>query len=135
MSNSARWVWWSLFLSLYSMLLCTFSDAWRQSDSVLWNHSCPSACPSVRHKVLSRLDHYVFLIFYVMVPDHDIWYLVTAWHHPPWTMREGESDEESRIFCGHVNFPEMNGRISVYGGKSNNHKEGGIVIPNNTLQK
>ena len=44
-------------------------------------------------------------------------------------------------FCGHVNFPEMNGRISVYGGggggggESNNHKEGGIVIPNNTLQK
>ena len=40
-------------------------------------------------------------------------------------------------FCGHVNFPEMNGKISVYGGggESNNHKEGGIVIPNNTLQK
>ena len=41
----------------------------------------------------------------------------------------GESDETSRIFCGHVNFPEMNLGISVYGGyggtKSNNHKEGG----------
>ena len=32
----------------------------------------------------------------------------------------GESNETSRIFCGHVNFPEMNG-----GTKSNNHKEGG----------
>ena len=28
----------------------------------------------------------------------------------------GESDETSRIFCGHANFPEMNGGISVYGG-------------------
>ena len=38
----------------------------------------------------------------------------------------GESDENSRIFCGHVNFPEMNEGISVYGGtESNNHKEGG----------
>ena len=38
---------------------------------------------------------------------------------------EGESEESSRIFCGHVNFPEMNEGISVYGGtKSNNHKEG-----------
>ena len=34
-----------------------------------------------------------------------------------------ESDETSRIFCGHVNFPEMNGGMSVNGGtKSNNHK-------------
>ena len=48
----------------------------------------------------------------------------------------GESDETSRIFCGHVNFPEMNGGISVCGGtKLNNHKEGGLVITNNTLQK
>ena len=38
---------------------------------------------------------------------------------------EGGSDETSRIFCVHVNFPEINGVISVYGGtKSNNHKEG-----------
>ena len=37
----------------------------------------------------------------------------------------GGSDETSRIFCVHVNFPEINGVISVYGGtKSNNHKEG-----------
>ena len=37
----------------------------------------------------------------------------------------GESDETSRIFCGHVNFSEMNGGISVFGGtKSNNCKEG-----------
>ena len=39
---------------------------------------------------------------------------------------EAESDETSRIVCGHVNFPEMNGGISVYEGtKSNNHKKGG----------
>ena len=31
---------------------------------------------------------------------------------------EVESDETFRIFCGHVNFPEMNGGISVYGGQS-----------------
>ena len=39
-----------------------------------------------------------------------------AWHHPPpapprppppWTM--GECDETSRIFCGHVNFTDVNG--------------------------
>ena len=43
--------------------------------------------------------------------------------------------ETSRIFCGHVNIPEMNGGISVYGWiKLNNHKEG-LVITNNTLQK
>ena len=40
-------------------------------------------------------------------------------------MREGESGETSRIFCGHDSFLEMNGGIIVYGGtKSNNHKEG-----------
>lgn len=27
------------------------------------------------------------------------------------------SDETSRVFCGQVNFPEMNGGISVYGGE------------------
>ena len=38
----------------------------------------------------------------------------------------GESDETSRIFCGHVNFPDMNGGISVYERtKSNNRKVGG----------
>ena len=50
----------------------------------------------------------------------------------------GGSDETSRIFFGHVNFPEMNGGISVYGygrTKSNNHKGGGVVITNNTLKK
>ena len=48
----------------------------------------------------------------------------------------GESYENSRKFCGHVNFPEMNGGISVYAGtKSKNDKEGGLVIANNTLQK
>ena len=38
------------------------------------------------------------------------------------------SVETSRIFFGHVNFPEMNGGISAYGygrTKSNNHKEEG----------
>ena len=40
-----------------------------------------------------------------------------------------ESDKTSRIFCGHVNFLEMNWGISAYGGggggtKSNNNKEG-----------
>ena len=30
----------------------------------------------------------------------------------------GESDETSRIFCGHVSFPEMNGEKGVYGGQS-----------------
>ena len=48
---------------------------------------------------------------------------------------EVESNETSTIFCGRVNFPEMNGGISVYGGtKSNNHR-GGLVITNKTLQK
>ena len=28
-------------------------------------------------------------------------------HPPSWTM--GESDETSRIFCGHFNFPKING--------------------------
>ena len=38
----------------------------------------------------------------------------------------GVCDETSRIFCGHVNFSEINGEISVYGGtKSDNHKDGG----------
>ena len=38
--------------------------------------------------------------------------------------RGGESDEIWRNFCGHVNFLEMNGGISVYGGtKLNNHKD------------
>ena len=46
------------------------------------------------------------------------------WHHPPEQL--GKTDETSRIFCGHVNFPEMDGVISVYGAtKSNNHKVGG----------
>ena len=37
----------------------------------------------------------------------------------------GESDEISRIFCGHVNFPEMNERDTCIGEtKFNNHKEG-----------
>ena len=29
-----------------------------------------------------------------------------------------ESDETSRIFCGHVNLSEMNGGLGVYGGQS-----------------
>ena len=29
-----------------------------------------------------------------------------------------ESDKISRIFCGHVNFAEMNWGISLYGGQS-----------------
>ena len=38
----------------------------------------------------------------------------------------GGSDEISRIFFGHVNFPEMNEGISVYvGTESNNHEQGG----------
>ena len=45
----------------------------------------------------------------------------------------GVSDETSRIFCGCVNFPEMNGGISVYGGTNlNNHKEKVSIITNNT---
>ena len=59
-----------------------------------------------------------------------------ACHHPPSRNNEGmgESDETSRIVCGHVNFPEMNGGISVYGGQSR------IIISvyfsyQNTLQK
>ena len=37
-----------------------------------------------------------------------------------------ESNETSRIFSGHVNFPETNGGISEYGGtRSNNHVEMG----------
>ena len=59
------------------------------------------------------------------------WYTVAKqkWscHHPPSPERcrggAGESDETSRIFCGLVNFPEMNWVISVYGGTmSDNHK-------------
>ena len=58
-----------------------------------------------------------------------------TWRHPSMNSC-GESYENSRNFCGHVNFPEMNGGISVYGGtKSKNDKEGGLVIANNTLQK
>ena len=35
------------------------------------------------------------------------------------------SDETSRIFCGHVNFPVMNGEAkSIWGTKPNNHKKG-----------
>ena len=38
----------------------------------------------------------------------------------------GDLMKHSEFFCDHVNFPEMNGGISVNGGtKSNNHKEGG----------
>ena len=44
-----------------------------------------------------------------------------------------ESDEISRVFCGHVNFPEMNGGISVYRGTKSNNR--GLVITNNTFQK
>ena len=48
---------------------------------------------------------------------------------------EGGSDETSRIFCVHVNFPEINGVISVYGGQSRIIIKRGLVINNNTLQK
>ena len=36
------------------------------------------------------------------------------------------SDETSRIFCGHVNFPVMNGGGAkcIWGTKPNNHKKG-----------
>ena len=38
----------------------------------------------------------------------------------------GDLMKHSEFFCDHVNFPEMNGGISINGGtKSNNHKEGG----------
>ena len=38
----------------------------------------------------------------------------------------GESDETSRIFCGHANFPEVNwGKVYMGATKSNNLKEGG----------
>ena len=37
---------------------------------------------------------------------------------------KGESEETSRIFCGNVNFPEIDMGISLYGGiKLNNHKD------------
>ena len=56
---------------------------------------------------------------------------------PPLSNREGEggrggeeSDETSRIFCGHDEWGER----CMWGTKSNNHKEGGLVIANNTLQ-
>ena len=43
-----------------------------------------------------------------------------------WGERGAGGDETSRIFCGHVNFSEINRGMSVYGGtKSDNHKEGG----------
>ena len=50
-------------------------------------------------------------------------------------MEGGGSDETSRIFSGQVNFPKMNGGISVYGGEKSNNHRGGLVITNNTLQK
>ena len=31
-----------------------------------------SVCPAVSHKVFSRLDHYFFLILYMMIADYDI---------------------------------------------------------------
>ena len=52
---------------------------------------------------------------------------------PPLSNRGGEgeeSDETSRIFCGHDEWGER----CMWGTKSNNHKEGGLVITNNTLQ-
>ena len=33
-----------------------------------------------------------------------------SWHHSPMN-NERESDETSRIFYGHADFPEMNGGI------------------------
>ena len=37
---------------------------------------------------------------------------------------KGESEETSRIFCGNVNFPEIDRGISLFGGiKLNNHKD------------
>ena len=47
----------------------------------------------------------------------------------------GESDKTTRIFCGRVNFPEMNGGISAYGGQRRIMIKRGLVINNNTLQK
>ena len=52
---------------------------------------------------------------------------------PPLSNRGGggeESDETSRIFCGDEEWGER----CMWGTKSNNHKEGGLVITNNTLQ-
>ena len=40
-----------------------------------------------------------------------------------------ESDKTSRSFCGHVNFPELNGGgASVYGGQSRIILKKGLVI-------
>ena len=39
-----------------------------------------------------------------------------------------ESDKTSRSFCGHVNFPELNGGTSVYGGQSRIILKKGLVI-------
>ena len=52
---------------------------------------------------------------------------ITMASFPPVLNNGGESNETSRIFGGHVNFPEMNGGgVSEYGGtKSNTHIEGG----------
>ena len=49
-------------------------------------------------------------------------------------MGVGESEETFRIFCGHVNFPEMNGGISVYGGTNQIIIKRVLIINNNALQ-
>ena len=50
--------------------------------------------------------------------------------------RGGQSDENSKIFCGNVNFPKMNRAISVHGGRQSRIIiKSGLVITNNTLLK
>ena len=50
-----------------------------------------------------------------------------SWHHPSRPYGGGGNlMKPPEFFCGHVNFPEMNGGIIVYEGtESNNHEEGG----------
>ena len=47
----------------------------------------------------------------------------------------GKSEETSRIFYDHVNFPEMNVGISIYGGQRRIIIKRGLVITKNALQK
>ena len=62
-----------------------------------------------------------------------------SWYHPLLPnigeVGGGESDETSRIFCGHVNFPEMNWGIVSMVAQSRIIIKRGLVITNNTLQK
>ena len=51
-------------------------DAWRQSDSILWNYSCPSVCLSICPS-LSFLKNGSVAFFDILHADSWSWYLVT----------------------------------------------------------